>query len=228
MKTTLKTFAILAVILFSANTFALATFDGFEGIIKYKIEIEGDDIDATTKAQMPNEMIMYYKGSLIRSEQVSPMYSMASISNTEDESVIILMDFMGQKFAVKQLKEDLEEIEEELEIEEEETEKPEINYIDETKEIAGYTCKKAEITQDGETMEVYYTDEISIPLTKDSQNSIEGLEGTLMEFTIVNEGMTMTMTVKEVKKTKVKKTMFTIPSDYEIKSMDEFKGMFGG
>jgi GLPGLI family protein len=224
MKTKFKILSILAVILFSANTLSMAAFDGFEGMIKYKIEYEGEGLDATTKAQMPGEMIMYYKGDLIRSEQVSPMYSMASISNIEDGSVIILMDFMGQKFAVNQSAEDIEE----LKADEEEPEKPEIKYIDETKVIAGYTCKKAEVIQDGETMEVYYTDEISVPQTETAQNSIEGLDGMLMEFTIINEGMTMTMSVQEVKKSKVKKHLFTIPSEYEIKTMEEFKTMFGG
>jgi len=77
-------------------------------------------------------------------------------------------------------------------------------------------------------MEVYYTDEISVPQVETAQNSIEGLDGMLMEFTIVQEGMTMTMSVQEVKKSKVKKHLFTIPSDYEEKSMEEFRTMFGG
>lgn len=226
MKTRFKVLSILAVVIFAANTLSMAAYDGFEGMIKYKIEYEGEGLDATTKAQMPGEMIMYYKDDLIRSEQVSPMYSMASISNVEDGSVIILMDFMGQKFVVKQSGEELEAAKDEAEAEE--PAKPEIKYIDETKVIAGYTCKKAEVIQDGETMEVYYTDEISVPQVETAQNSIEGLDGMLMEFTIVQEGMTMTMSVQEVKKSKVKKHLFTIPSDYEEKSMEEFRTMFGG
>ena len=224
MKTTFKFFMLCAVVLFAASSLVKAGGDGFEGVIKYAIEVGGDELDAATKAQMPSEMVMYYKESLVRMEQVSPMYSIASISNVADGSVIILMDMMGQKFAVKQTKEDVEDAKAEVGDEE----KPEINFIDETKEIAGYTCKKAEVTQNGETMEVYYTDEISVPQNENAQNAVEGIDGMLMEFTINQQGMTMTMTVKEVKKSKVKKTMFTVPPDYEVKTMEEFQMMFGG
>lgn len=224
MKTTLKFFILCAGLLLTASSLVKAGGDGFEGVIKYAIEVEGEELDAATKAQMPSEMVMYYKESLIRMEQVSPMYSIASVSNVADGSVIILMDMMGQKFAVKQSAEDVEKAKEDVGDEE----KPEINFLDETKEIAGYTCKKAEVIQNGETMEVYYTNEISVPKNENAQNSIEGIDGMLMEFTIVQQGFSMTMTVKEVKKTKVKKTMFTIPPDYEVKTMEEFQTMFGG
>jgi GLPGLI family protein len=224
MKTTFKFFILCAGLLLTASSLVKAGGDGFEGVIKYAIEVEGEELDAATKAQMPSEMVMYYKESLIRMEQVSPMYSIASVSNVADGSVIILMDMMGQKFAVKQSAEDVEKAKEDVGDEE----KPEINFLDETKEIAGYTCKKAEVTQNGETMEVYYTNEISVPKNENAQNSIEGIDGMLMEFTIVQQGFSMTMTVKEVNKTKVKKTMFTIPPDYEVKTMEEFQTMFGG
>ena len=224
MKTTIRIFSVLTAILLTSQVFAFAGGDGFNGIITYAVTIEGDDLDAATKAQMPSEMVMYYRDNLVRMEQVSPMYSIASITNTNDESVIILMDMMGQKFAVKQSAEELKEAKGEIE----DDVKPEVKLINETKVIAGYTCKKAEVTQDGETMEVYYTNEISVPENENAQNSIEGIDGMLMEFTINQQGMLMTMTVKEVKKTKVKKSFFNIPSDYEIKTMDEFKTMFGG
>ena len=148
---------------------------------------------------------------------------MASISDMEDGSTIVLIDAMGMKVAVNQSKEEIE-----ANIEEAGLEDPEINFIEETKEIAGYTCKKAEVTSGEDMIEVYYTNEINVPKGMNDNNGFKGIEGVLMEYSVVQEGMVMIMTVKEVKKGKVNKGMFLIPDDYEIKTAEELGGMFGG
>ena len=52
-------------------------------------------------------------------------------------------------------------------------------------------------------------------------NGFKGINGMLMQYTVVQQGLTMTMTVKEVKKAKVKGGLFVIPDDYEVKTMEE-------
>ncbi|PLX06745.1 MAG: hypothetical protein C0596_13635 [Marinilabiliales bacterium] len=195
----------------------------FKGVITYGITYEGEEMDATTQAQLPTEVVVSILGQKVRNEQISAFYSMASISNLEDGSAIVLIDAMGMKIAVNQTKEDID-----ANIEEAGLEDPVINYLDETKEIAGYTCKKAEVTSGDEVIEVYYTEEINVPEGMNDTNGFKGINGLLMEYSVVQEGMIMIMTVKEVKKGKVNKGMFVIPDDYEIKTMEELGGLFGG
>ncbi|MCW8967457.1 MAG: hypothetical protein OQK43_02785, partial [Flavobacteriales bacterium] len=76
-----------------------------------------------------------------------------------------------------------------------------------------------------EAMVVYYTDEISGTKTN---AQFKGLQGFLMEYTIENQGMTMTIAVKEVKEEKISNAEFTIPSDYESMTEEEFKKQMGG
>jgi GLPGLI family protein len=148
---------------------------------------------------------------------------MAQISDLEKGSAIVLIDAMGMKIAVEQSKEDIEKNKAEAEIED-----PEINFVDETKEIAGYTCKKAEVKSGDEIIEVFYTDEIAVPKGMNDNSGFKGIEGVLMEYSVVQEGLIMIMTVKEIKKGKVNKGMFVIPDDYEVKTAEELGGMFGG
>jgi len=195
----------------------------FGGIVTYDITYEGEDIDATTLAQLPSQLVVSISGNKIRNEQISPFYSMASISNLDDGSTIVLIDMMGMKIAVNQTKEDMEKNLEEAGIED-----PVINILDETKVIAGYNCKKAEVTTGEDMVEVYFTEEVVVPAGINDQNGFKGINGLLMEYTVNQQGMVMTMTVKEVKKAKVKAGMFVIPDDYEIKTVEELGGLLGG
>ena len=194
----------------------------FEGTVKYSIDVQGENIDAATRAQMPTEIGVYYKANKMRTEMITPMYSIISLSNIADGTMTQMFEMMGQKFYVVQTAEDL------AKMKAEDSGKPEVKLIDETKVIAGYNCKKAEITKDGETMEVFYTNEIKVPFDKNSQYQVEGIEGVLLEYVMEQQGMTMTFKVKEVKKGKLSGSLFTVPSDFQKKTMDELNTMFGG
>jgi GLPGLI family protein len=224
MKTVIKFSFILALISMSVMVFAQKPkkAETFSGVVKYGITYEGEDIDAATLAQLPTEIIVSINGMKSRSEQSSPFYTMASISNFQDGSTIILFDYMGMKVAVNQSKEEIEA----GKVESEYTD-PVINFVDETKVIAGYTCKKAEVTQGEEITEVYYTDEVLLPAGFNDNSGYKGINGLLMQYSINQGGMLMVITVKEVSKTKPKVGLFLIPDDYEVKTMEEFGGMLG-
>jgi GLPGLI family protein len=130
---------------------------------------------------------------------------------------------MGMKIAVNQTKEEIEKNKAEAGLQD-----PIIKILDETKVIAGYKCKKAEVTTGEEVIEVYYTEEIAVPAGMNDDNGFKGINGMLMQYTINQQGMIMTMTAKEVKKAKVKGGLFLIPDDYDVKTMEELGGMFGG
>lgn len=225
MKTAMKLLFVLVAISLSFSGYSQKAkkVKTFAGIVTYDITYEGEDIDEATKAQLPTQIVVSMKGPKVRNEQVSAFYSMASISDLAAGSAIILIDAMGMKIAVNQTKEDIDKNKAEAGLVE-----PEIKFLDETKVIAGYKCKKAEVITGEDVVEVYYTEEIAVPSGMNDNNGFKGINGMLMQYTINQQGMVMTMTVKSVVKGKVGSGLFVIPDDYEIKTMEELGGMFGG
>ncbi len=101
-----------------------------------------------------------------------------------------------------------------------------IEYVDgETKEVAGYTAKKAvvhvfdEDGNDNQTV-VWYCDEIG-PEVNPMFNYVRGVA---LQSTIkLGEGRELTMTATEVKKGKVAKVDMLLPSGFEEISDEDFK-----
>lgn len=194
----------------------------FEGYIKYKITYEGRELSASEKAQMPSEMTMYYKEGQSRQEMVTAMGTIVTISDSETKETVMLIDMMGSKIAIKSTKEDNEKALAEME-------DPEINYIEETKDVAGYTCKKTEVKTDQGQITAYVTEDLKVKNA--NWNSYKNLKGVMLEYTAnskQDEDLTLVFTATEVKSSKVKKTMFVVPSDFQVVSPEEAKTMFGG
>ncbi len=228
MKSLLIVLCVMLALCVSFSVNAQKKEKTFAGTIKYAITYE--DLDPQYKSQVPTEMIMYIKDGKIRTDQVTPMYTMGAIS-LEDGSAIILMDItmMGQKVAFEQTKEDIEKAKAEAKEAGAEEKEPVIKVTDETKTIAGYKCTKIEVTYEGEEpMEVFVTEEIPMPASFAENSQIKGVKGVPMEYSVSQNGISMTMTVKEVKKGGVNNSMFVISDDYTKMSAEEFAKMFGG
>ena len=196
----------------------------FEGTITYGIEYEDlpEEMEAM-RAMLPTETTIKIKDSKTRTEQSMGMGSTISIFDGKTNSSITLMDMMGQKIAIPTSSEELEKEESKNE-----GEVLDIEYFDETKEIAGYTCKKASIKVKGtdERIIVYYTEEIN---TQQTRSQYKGLKGFPMTYEINTPEMSMIMTVTSVKKEKISSSEFEIPEGYEEMSMEDFqKKMSGG
>jgi len=228
MKTLVKVLCVVMALLVSFSVNAQKKVKPFAGIIRYEVSVEGD-FDAQTKAQLPTEAVVYVKDGKFRTDQVSPMYTIGQVV-LEDGSAIILIEAMGQKMASKQSKEELEKAKAEAKESGAISDKePVVKITDETKTIAGYKCKKAEITdENGETMEVFFTDEIVLPESYTENSPIKGINGMLMEYTTTANGMTSTMKAKEVKKGGVNASMFMITDDYTEVPWEQFIQMLGG
>lgn len=192
----------------------------FEGYIKYSVDYEGE-IDEQTRAQLPTSIKEYFKGTKSRKDQESAMYSISQISHYDKKQVTVLMDMMGQKIAFKQNEEDMKESMEKMD-------SLKITETSETKEILDYTCKKLEIEKDGDYYDFYVTDEITVEGNPYWATQYKNIDGVLMQYTAEQQGMVMTYTAEEVVEEKVKASKFTIPNDYELKSAEELKSMFGG
>ena len=193
----------------------------FEGVIIYEIKIEGDELDPMAKAMFSNmEQTMYLKKEKSRSESDFGISKSITISDSKTKSVVTLSEIMGQKFMIKLTPEDLAK-------QDKMVEDIKINYLDETKVIAGYTCKKAHvITSDSpDPIIVFYTPDI--PATPYG-TPFKGIAGLPLEYDGNMGGIKMKTTVKTIKTEKVPNTKFDIPEGYEETTVEELQKMFGG
>jgi GLPGLI family protein len=211
MKTLFRSFIIVitAAAALSFNSVA-QTPKPFRGIVTYNITYSGN-IDAATLA---NQLKMVTVSIYDNKQKLT--ISMAGVGldliyDGDKKESIVLIDQMGQKMYYKMLKE---------EIEADMTEKGtyEIKYLDESKTIAGYNCKKAlYISTDSEgekdTSIAYYTQELGGEALNYG-TSFHGLKGFPLEYIAKEKDITSTFTATEVKKGKVKDTQFMLPADY--------------
>jgi GLPGLI family protein len=192
----------------------------FEGIVKYAISFEGSGLPPQALAMLNGaESVIYIKGDKRRTDMNVAIQSTSAIMDSKTKSIITLMDIMGQKYLIRM---------NEADIKKEEEKAPEISwkYLDETKEIAGYKCKKAEATvkpKDGkeEVVNIFYTEEIP---TSDVKEVYKGIKGFPMEFMMNQNGIKMTFTTKSVSKELVADAKFDIPKEgYKETTMDDFQ-----
>ena len=170
---------LLVIILMTGNL----TAQDFEGVITYSITYEQLPTEMQQMEQMlPKSQQISVKGDKSRFEQKTTMSSSIFLSDMATGTSTILIEAQGQKFKLTMSKEDVDKS-----IEQQGT--PEINYVEGTKEIAGYTCKKAEVTMDGldDKAIFYYTEEIS-PIQMRGMESLQ-LKGMPLEYQMSTNGI---------------------------------------
>lgn len=192
----------------------------FEGTVTYAISFEGSGLPPEALTMLNGaEAISYIKGDKRRTDLNMAIQSTTSIIDEKTKEVVTLMDIMGQKYLIRMNAEDVKK---------EQASDPQISikYVDGTKDIAGYACKKAEVTVKGkdgkeETVTIYYTEEIP---TSDIKSVYKGLKGYPMEYQVTQSGVKMTFTAKSVSKDPVPDSKFEIPKDgYKVVTMEEFQ-----
>lgn len=216
MKRTLKTMMIAGIAL--AILLAMTPKKHFEGKIIFSITFNDLPEGAEQYAAMlPKETVLYVKGNKTRTEQSMGMGgSQIVIADSKTDEAVVLMDMMGQKLLMKMNREELSKNEKE----------PKITYLDGTLEIAGYTCKKASISFDGdnEPQIVYYTEDIPAQ----SDNHFNGLKGFPLQYEVRQNSMHMTVKAEKISSEDVPDKLFEIPDGYKEVTKEEMKQMFGG
>ncbi len=198
----------------------------FNGIITYSLSYEGD-IDPATLAQIPKEMSTMISGNKSKTVNNNSGFNMIIIKDGDKKLIITLMDIsmISKKIMVKSTSDDIKK-----ELDKQPV--PTIKLIDETKDIAGYKCKKGEmITKDEEGKEItsvfYYTEDLETG-DKNFDTPFRDVKGTLMEFEQSAGKYTVKSTVSKVKKQKISDNEFLIPSGYEEMTQEQLQNMFGG
>ena len=195
-----------------------------EGKITFEITMtNAEEMNDQMLAMMPKEMVVYFKNGKSRGEMDMMGGKAISITDSKAGETVTCMDIMGKKQAVKTTKEDAQK-------ENEKMGEYDVKITDETKELAGYKCKKAIITfkdkSDTAPVEVWFTNELEA--SNSEKYSWKGIDGFMMEFSIDQKGMGMKFTCTEVKKQEVKDDMFVIPDGYTIMTQEEMMKQYGG
>jgi len=181
----------------------------FRGILTTQYSYSG--MDAATIAMLPKVKTVMIYDNLLKEITDYGMAKMEQILNGDAKTITILVDQPGDKKYVKFTPEESKSLSEKAT-------DIKINYTTETKTIAGYTCKKAIITyknEDGAALAdtVYYSEELGGEALNVG-SKYEGLKGLPVEYKVKEGELTISITISEVKKGKVKDTDFLIPSDY--------------
>lgn len=196
-----------------------------EGHVKYKVDVASDDPEMAMAVSMMQgtTLELFFKDKKSRADiSMGALMTMKTITDAESEKVLLLMSGMMGNKAVTGTFADLED---------EEEKKPEydVKLTDETKDIAGYTCKKGTMTdEEGNELEFWYTEEVKFESRGQSMMN-DQIPGFPMEFAANQNGMVMTFTVetfnKELSGTVEEVFGMAIPDGYEEMTFDDLKQM---
>ena len=200
-----------------------------EGSITYVMNIEG--LPPEQAAMMGDmETKVYFKDNKSLTEMNSMM--MNSKGLTDENGSLFIMDQMGNKSFIRTSKAELDK-----NAEVNKDKEPKIEYVDETKTIAGYECKKANVTiftQKGEEFktEVWYCEKIAYIKQGGGRRGGEmfkGLKGVPMEYMIPQGPMKIKMLAKEVSTEAVPDSKFVLTTEgYTEMKMEDLKKQQGG
>ncbi len=226
MKNFIKGLTLVLLLLTTLNMVAQKS-SKFSGVITYKLSVVGDMSEAD-KAQIEGTVVVTYGQGVYKTFTETMMMNQTQIIYAD--SVISMTEMMGQTMAFRMTKEEADKLNKKGEDEGEEEEKSKVEILDETKMIAGYKCKKAEIEMEDDIMEVYFYDgfEVDEFMQDEQYPEIKGLQ---LEYTMPIPGMEDSklhfMATEVKKKKKIKAKEFEIPAGTKVMSFEELKAMRG-
>lgn len=219
-------FILLIVFVLSGLTVSASKKKAFTGKVTYTIGFDNKNMPDEVKAMLPKTMSFYVGEGKVKTEIYTQMGMQSSVEDLNAKTKIALLEIMGQKFT-------LYETMEEVMKEREDIPELEIEITEETKEIAGYTCKKV-VARNKQDSSVYssawFTDALEVPQDINLFNEVfSNVQGLLLEFDMETAGdMKMTFTAVEVESRKIKDNVFEIPADFKKTTREELMDTFGG
>lgn len=191
-------------------------------MITYDITYPGSQGDDLMAGLMPSEMKLHFKKDRTYGELSAGMgmFTTALVSFPDQKILTQTVKVMNKKFMHTS---DLNAVEKLIGGQP----KMKIEFVNETKVIAGYTCRKAIITipETQEKSEVYYTRDIKVK-TPNWFMPYREIDGVLMEYKVKQYDVEMKFTAKSVTKDPVDDKLFEIPNDYKKISQKEMDEMF--
>jgi len=182
----------------------------FEGVVTYSMSVDNPQAAAMMQG---SSVTMYIKGDMDKTcVDAGPSKQTYITNRSKTDSPIILIEIMGNKYQIKTDKTKKDEKD------------PVIKYTDETKQVAGYNCHKAEITvidEQGQanTSNVYYTEDIKVSPSKNGQ--FKGLKGFPLEYSMKQQGMNISISATKVDKKPISDDTFAVPTGYKLMTKEE-------
>ena len=181
-----------------------------EGIIEYDITYPKLDPNNMMVSGLPNKAYLRFKNNNTVNDMSGMMglISITYISKPSSKSVAQTLTLINKKYVSDISADDMKHLND--------------SYLDKieqgknTQNIAGFNCKEAIVSlQNGETIHVYYTNDIGI-IHPNWSNPYSKIDGVLMEFDMERYGVSMHMKAKTVVAQKIEDNAFDAPeSDYK-------------
>ena len=198
-------FSLLVLIFGSTSLIAQKTIS--EGTISYAIQIKNMDNVASKDSAM---VVTYLKGFQSRTDMVNTLGSETTITDAKTGNAVILKQYSGQKLMITLTRENWDNKYSKFK-------GIEFKPTTETKEIAGYTCKKA-IAQlkDGTTFFVYYAPDINV-INKEYNPVFKSLPGLPVQYEVAYGKHVFGYTLSAINFNPIPSAKFDIPkSGYRI------------
>ncbi len=194
----------------------------FKGKITYAITYEGDALTPMQKSQLPTTITMKVLGTMTHTEIINGPAIITMIERPEEHVKITMVEFMDKKAGITEI--DTATVDTTSQF------TTEIEYTEDTKDIADYTCKKAVVTftpkegveAEEQTLAIYYCPELG-GAELNTDGPYKGVPGRILEFYQVTPGMISKMVATEIKKGGVNELVdFYFNADFkEFKTKEE-------
>ncbi len=218
----IKTGAIAAV-MFGSTMFANAQQAISEGTITYDLTYSLTPEQAGMASQLPKEQKLKFSGNILRMDMQQGPAAVVVLQDFVEKKGLTLIDvpIIQKQFAV---------LTSNAEFLAHEAANPvftDFKATGEKQKIGNYNAEKYTYKDDKGTYELWATNDISLPAGI-SGSQFNAVKGALVKYTTTQNGLKMTLTIKDVNTSKVGPFSLALPSGYEVKTMEEMMQMQGG
>jgi len=193
----------------------------FTGTITYNITYPPNTAP-NIAAQLPKTITMFIAGNKVKAGANFGPMKQTFIKNADARTVTTLVERDGRKVVMTKSKEDLNK---ELASDK----APAVQVLKETKKVAGYSCKTAEVNymdkrgQAHKTI-VCYSDELGNN-NLNFDNQYRGINGIPLELELTMHGIPMKLIASSVSPGRVSNKEFETPKDFEPVTEQQYKEM---
>jgi len=201
----------------------------FKGKITYAITYDGDGMTPVQKSKAPKTLAVKVFGTMSSVEIVDGPVIITMIERPDENVKITMIEIMDKKGGITQIDSTSSDSAEQY--------TTEIDYSDDTKEIAGYVCKKAVVTftpkegveDEEQTLIIYYCPDLG-GAELNTDGPYKGVPGRILEYYQVAPGVIAKFTATEVKKGGVSELVdFYFNADFkEFQTQEELREYFQG
>lgn len=191
----------------------------FTGTITYNITYPPNTAP-NVAAQLPKTITMLIAGNKVKAGGTFGPMKQTFIKNADARTVTTLVERDGRKVVMNKSKE-------QMAAEMASDKAPATKDLKETKKIAGYNCKSAEVNyldkrgQAHKTI-VYYSEELGIN-NLNFDNQYRGIKGIPLELELVLHGIPMKLVASSVAPGRVSNKEFETPKDFEALTDQQYK-----